>query len=79
MNNETFTEAENPEFTPTLKASDGAGIGNTSEEIKRLGYGIYAIVAELRNDNPKTALLLARTVMYGGSVLNPLDIEQYRE
>jgi len=40
---------------------------------KRLLDGIYAVVANLVNDNPDSALTLALVVMYGGSANNPLD------
>ncbi|MHC4604835.1 MAG: hypothetical protein ACYS6W_16080 [Planctomycetota bacterium] len=53
-----------------------------NQEIERLKGGIYAGVASLVegiNKNPKTALRLLRTVMKGGSVTNPLDIEKYGE
>ena len=47
----------------------------TSDEIDRLKEGIYSIVSSLVNKNSESALRLARCVMYGGSVNNPLDIE----
>jgi hypothetical protein len=46
------------------------------EEIKRLKDGIYAVVASLVNKKYDTALILARTTMYGGSVLSALDIDK---
>ena len=42
----------------------------------RLKEGIYSIVAALVEKKPESALTLARTVMHGGSVNNPLDIER---
>ncbi len=47
------------------------------KEIERLKGGIYAVVAGLVNKKPCTTLALARTVMYGGSVLSALDIEKF--
>lgn len=46
------------------------------KEIERLKAGVYAIVAGLVNKKPCTTLALARTVMYGGSVLSALDIDK---
>ena len=45
------------------------------ENCKRQSDGIYAVVASLVNRNPKMALLLAMTVMKGGSVLSPSDLK----
>lgn len=44
-------------------------------ECERLKNGVYAIVAALVRGDKNTALELARTTMYGGSVLNPFDVE----
>jgi len=43
------------------------------DESKRLKDCIYAVVSELVNNRPDSALNLARVGMYGGSVNNPLD------
>ncbi len=45
------------------------------KECERLKNGIYAVVASLVDGNAKAALTCARAVMYGGSVSNPLDLE----
>lgn len=45
------------------------------KECNRLKQGIYAVVAALVNKSQESALKLAKTVMYGGSVNNLLDIE----
>lgn len=43
------------------------------EECDRLKCCIYAIVSELVNNRPESALKLGKVGMYGGSVTNPLD------
>lgn len=48
------------------------------KECERFKTGIYAIVAALVNKQPDTALVLARTVMHGGSVNNSLDLDKYK-
>lgn len=51
-------------------------IDGEKKETDRLKRGVEAIVSALVNGNPITALKLAKTTMYGGSVLNPSDIEK---
>ena len=48
-------------------------------EIKRLKECLHSVVASLVNGNYVTALRLARTGMYGGSVNNPLDVNRLGE
>jgi len=44
------------------------------KEIERLKCGVRAIVASLVNKEYASAMVLARTTMYGGSVTNALDV-----
>lgn len=43
------------------------------KECDRLKRSLYAVVSELINNRPDSALNLARVGMYGGDVNNPLD------